>query len=207
MNDTLLSDRRDIVIDRLSTGYAQGNFEVDELERRLARAHSAQTANELDALVTDLAPHATTTALVAVQRTRVLLGSVERTGPWTVPQQLVARVVCGNLVLDLREAQLTAAETTIDVEITMGHVDVIVPPGYHVDVDASTFLGNAEERVERPALANAPRVRIVGRVRLGNLEVETRRLGETPVDVRLRRRAERRSRRRRRWHARHDCMW
>src|SRR5689334_21323591 len=101
MNDTLLTDRRDLVIDRLSSGYAQGHFEVEELERRLVRAHEAQTALELDALVTDLVPSAASTALVLAQQTRVVFGSVERTGPWTVPQQLAARVLCGNLLLDL----------------------------------------------------------------------------------------------------------
>jgi hypothetical protein len=193
MNDTLLAEHRDLVIEQLSSGYAQGHFEVEELERRLVRAEAAQSAVELDALVTDLVPSAPTTALVASQRTRVVFGSVERTGPWLVPQQLGARVLCGSLVLDLREARFTAAVTTIDARVTMGNLEVIVPPGVEVDVHASSFLGSAEERVERAATAGGPVVRIVGRVRLGNLEVETRRLGETSRDARWRRRAERRS--------------
>jgi hypothetical protein len=202
MNETLLSERRDTVIDRLSSGYAQGQFEVEELERRLARAHAAQTSTELDALVTDLAPSsalvpaAATMALVPTQHTRVIFGSIERTGPWAVPQRLTARVLCGHLLLDLREARLSSGETTIDVQVTMGNLEVIVPPGVEVDVSASSVLGNAEDRVERRAAAGGPIVRIVGRVRLGNLEVETRRAGETRRDARWRRRTERRARRR-----------
>src|SRR5262249_24593442 len=136
--------RRDNVIDRLSSGCAQGLFEVEELERRLALAHAAQTPRELDVLVTDLAPTSTSTALVPAQRTRVVFGSLERTGPWAVPQHLAARVVFGHLLLDLREARL-GADTTIELRVTMGNVEVIVPPGVDVDVDASSFLGNAEE--------------------------------------------------------------
>ena len=102
MDDKLLTDRRDLVIDRLSSGYAQGVFEVEELERRLVRAHDAQSARELEAL--------------------------------------------------------------------------------------------------------GPVVQIVGRVRLGNLEVETRRPGETARDARRRRRIERRAYRRWR-HARERWMW
>ncbi len=196
----MLTDRRDLVIDRLSSDYAHGRFEVDELEHRLALAHSAQTAVELDALVTDLVPAATASvALVPLQKTRVVFGSIERTGPWAVPPRLAASVVCGHLLLDLREARLAPGETTIDVRVLMGNVEVIVPPGVEVEVSASSFLGSAEERVERGerverVASRAARVRIVGHVRLGNLEVETRRPGETRRDVR--RRADRRAYRR-----------
>jgi hypothetical protein len=198
MNDALLTDRRDHVIDRLSSGFANGQFEVAELERRMALVHVAQTPAELDALVTDLTP-TTATALVQAQRIRLVMSSSERTGPWTVPAQLAARVVCGNLRLDLREARLAPAGTTIDVHITMGHVEVIVPPGIDVEVDVSSFLGNVEQRTERERAAIAaghrPLVRIVGRVKLGNLELSTMRLGETWRDARRRRRAERRAHR------------
>ncbi|HEU4614536.1 MAG TPA: DUF1707 domain-containing protein [Kofleriaceae bacterium] len=202
MNDTLLTDRRDLVIDRLSSGYAQGLFDVDELEHRLALVHAAQTPVELDALVKDLVPASATTALVPAKKTRVLFGAVERTGPWAVPQRLAASVVCGHLLLDLREARLAPGETTIEVSVTMGNVEVIVPPGVEVDVDASSFLAHAEERVEHAGGARGTLVRIVGRVRFGNLEVETRRVGETRSDVRRRRRAGRRMQRRAERHAR-----
>ena len=176
MNEALLTDRRDQVIDRLSADYANGAFEVDELERRLALAHAAQTPAELDALTTDLAP-LRTTALVPAQRVRVILGSIERTGPWTVPHRLSARVLLGNLVLDLRDARFSAGDTTIHVRVTMGNLEVIVPPGVHVDVQVLSVLGNIEERTELAAspASDAPRIRIVGRVRLGNLELSTMR--------------------------------
>lgn len=194
--DDKLTDRRDLVIDRLSSGYAQGQLEVEELERRLVRAHDAQTAHELEALVTDLAPSAGGAALVRAQRTRVTFGALERTGRWAVPRHLAARVVCGHLLLDLRDAWLEPGVTTIEVLITMGNVEVIVPPGVEVDVRASTLLGNAEQRVERTAATGGRVVHILARVRLGNLEVEMREPGETHRDARRRRRIERRAYRR-----------
>jgi hypothetical protein len=191
MPDTLLADHRDLVIDRLSSEYARDSFDVEELERRLALAHTAKSATELDALVTDLV---TTTALVPSHRMRVVLGSVERIGPWAVPQHLTARVICGNLELDLREAQLAPGVTTIEVHVTMGNVEVIVPPGVAVEIEASSFLGNIEERIERSPVG-ASSVRVVGRVKLGNLELATRHRGETRRDARHRRRDHRKWRR------------
>lgn len=186
---------RDAIIDRLSTDYANGAFEVEELERRMALVHAARTPAELDAIVTDLVP-VRTTALVPAQRLRVVMSSVERTGPWAVPQHLAARVLWGNLLVDLRSAHVTPG-TTIEVDVTMGNVEVLVPPGIEVELDASSFMGNIEDRTE-PSYSCTSVVRIVGRVKLGNLEVSTRRPGETRRDARWRRRAERRARHH--WH-------
>lgn len=105
------------------------------------------------------------------------------------------RVVCGNLELDLREAQLAPGVTTIEVDVTMGNVEFIVPPGMRVDVEASSFLGAVEERTERVPPLLPTTLRIVGRVRLGHLEVSTRWCGETRRDARRRRRIDRRWRR------------
>jgi len=190
---------RERVVESLSAGYANGAIDVDELDRRLALVHVAKTKAELDALVGDIAPAAATTALVSAKDMRVLFGSIERTGPWAVPQQLRARVLFGNLQLDLREARLSPGVTTvIEVDVTMGNAEVIVPPGFVVDVEASSLLGSVEERTERAEGAAGSIVRITGRVRFGHLEVSTLRRGETRRDARRRRRSDRRWQRRRR---------
>lgn len=184
---------RERTVESLSASYAQGALELEDLERRLALVHTANSAAELDALVTDIAP--STTALVPAKRIRVVFGSIERTGPWVVPQQLKARVFAGNLELDLREASLGKGVTTIEVDVTFGNVEVIVPLGVQVDVDASSVLSAVDERTERATSVPSSVVRIVGRVRLGHLEVSTRLRGESHRDARRRRRAERRWRR------------
>jgi hypothetical protein len=101
---------------------------------------------------------------------RIVMGSTERSLAY-VPEQLAARVLLGNLVLDLRGAQL-APETTLEVHVTMGNLEVMVPPGVEVDVKATAFLGNIEEHTERRA--GGPIVRVIGRVKLGNLEVSAK---------------------------------
>jgi hypothetical protein len=165
--------------DQIISDYAHGKLDIEELERRL------------ELVPVDEAP---SLALVPAQRLRVVMSSVDRTGPWAVPHELAARVLWGNLLLDLREARL-GAETTIEVDVTMGNVEVVVPPGVVLEVAASSFLGNIEDRTERLP-TTGPTVRIVGRVKLGNLELSTRRPGESRRDARRRRRADRRAYRR-----------
>jgi cell wall-active antibiotic response 4TMS protein YvqF len=108
--------------------------------------------------------------LVPPQRLDSVMSSVEQRGPWEVAPQLASRVLCGNLVLDLRDARFTAAGTTIEIHVTMGNLEVIVPPGMGVEVEASSLFANIEDRSEP---APSARVRIVGSVKLGNLEVCT----------------------------------
>lgn len=190
------TEHRDRVIAQLTTDFAADRFDVDELDRRVALAHAAESPGALEALVTP-----TTTALVPAKQLRVVFGSLERVGPWQVPSQLAARVVCGNLVLDLREAQLPPGGVTIDVHVTMGNIEILVPPGVAMDLDATPVLGSIEDRTETRG-ATAYLVRVTGRVRLGNVEVSTRLRGESRREARWRRRRDRWARRhaRRYWH-------
>ena len=199
MNELPSEQHRDRIVDSLSNTYALGMLDEEELERRLALVQTAKTPHELDALVTDLAP---SQALVRTADLRVRFGSIERTGAWSVPGQLRARVLCGNLELDLREARLGPGITTIEVDVTMGNIEVIVPPAYEVDVDASSLFGSIEQRTEPVSGTASAMIRIIGRVRLGSLEVATQHHGESRREARYRRRIERRWRRRQ---LRHDC--
>jgi len=203
-----LRDRREQVISRLSEGYAQDVFDVDELERRLDLAHGARSVAELDALVADLGPTPSTasTAMVLAgptaiddpnradtKKLRVVMSSVERRGRWSVPRALDLRVLWGNAELDFRDASLGPGITTIDVRVFMGNFEVILPPNLAIEVDVSSFAGSVTERHRVPPDADParPQIRIVGRVAFGNLEITTRLPGETARDAYKREKRER----------------
>ena len=57
---------------------------------------------------------------------RVVMGSIERRGPWTVPKELAIRVLFGNAELDLRDAVLEPGTTTFTVHVSMGNLELIV---------------------------------------------------------------------------------
>jgi hypothetical protein len=209
MADSLVAvrDRREQVISRLSEGYADDVFDVDELERRLDLAHSARTVAELDTLVNDLGDTpVTSTALVpagltaiddparaATKTLRVIMSSVERRGRWTVPQELDLRVLWGNAELDFRDASLGPGVTTIHVRVFMGNFELILPPNLAIEVDVSSFAGSVTERHRVPPDADPsrPQIRVVGRVLFGNLEITTRLPGETARDAHRREKRER----------------
>ena len=146
---------------------------------------------------------------------RAFMSSVERRGAWTVPAHVTVRAMWGHVELDLREAVFEEDAATIDVGVLMGNVEIVVPPHVSVDVQVQTFAAACCDRslVTRPApavVAPAPRLTLVGTVRLGNCEVITLQRGERREDAEWRaRRQRRRERRRRRWehfHAERE-MW
>jgi len=213
MTESLVAvrDRRDQVIARLSECYATDVLEVEELERRLDLAHAARTVAELDALVADLAPpplaSSPQTALVPVsqalavddpnraarKKLRVLFANVQRSGRWSVPRSLRLGVWFGNAELDFREASLAPGVTTVHVGVTMGNLEVIVPPWLAIEGDLSSMFGNVEEihRTSPEADPQRPLVRFTGNVVFGSFEISTRLPGESRRQARRREKAQR----------------
>lgn len=136
---------------------------------------------------------------------RVLFGSVERRGAWTVPRELDVHVRWGSAELDLRDAPLVPGVTTFHVEVAMGNLEITIPPELPVEVDVESFAGNVEEprRAALPHDPAQPRLRVVGRVKLGNCEIVARAAG----DDRGASTCEARRERHRRRHARHRERW
>ena len=119
------------------------------------------------------------------ERLRAVLSGVERRGPWTVPRHLDVRVALGSAELDLRQAVLHPGVSTIDVAVSFGSLELIVPPHLGVDVQVETFAGSVEHEAPLAPLLEDPTrpiVRVVGRVRFGSCEVVTLLPGETRAD-------------------------
>jgi hypothetical protein len=106
-------------------------------------------------------------------------------------------VFWGNAELDFREASIGPGVTTLHVRVTMGALELVLPPQLAIDVDVSSFAGSVEERHRAPAEPDPsrPLLRVVGEVLFGSLEISTRLPGESARDARRRERRERKSRR------------
>ena len=206
-----LRDRREGVIAQLTQGFSDDAFDVDELDRRLDVAHSATTLAELDDLVKDLAPaSAPTTALVArapqtivrddpnrpaEKKIWCVMSGIDRRGRWIVPRKMRVKCFWGGGRLDFREADFGPGVTELHVTAIMGGLEIIVPPGLAVDVDASAIMGGFDERHRAPASPEPTQavLRVTGFVVMGGVSIETRLPGETERDARKREKRERKA--------------
>jgi hypothetical protein len=201
-----LRDRREQVIAALTEHFAADLFDVDEFDRRVDRAHLARSIADLDAIMADLPALPTTTPSQALavkdDPTRpsekamwLILGGVDRKGPWTVPRKMNIRCFWGGGSLDFREANFGPGVTEIHVVALMGGLEIIVPPWLAVDVDASAILGGVDARHRAPVQPDPgrPVLRVSGLVIMGGVDIETRLPGETSRDARRREKREKKA--------------
>jgi hypothetical protein len=174
---------RDTTIERLRVAAGEGRLTLEELTDRIEAAAQARTRGELDTLVHDLPADATARPPVAgapVKQTSVF-GDVRRSGQWLVPAQGSWQTVFGDIVLDLREARIPAAELQLRAGSVFGDIDLIVPEGVDVEVCARTVLGDVRQEAGDAHVLGAPRIVLTGGTVFGDVKVRHQRLRERLV--------------------------
>lgn len=176
----LTPEDRESVVARLSTAFAADRLSTEELELRVEAAYRATSREALARLTEDLGEvsaeigAAASEAAVAPEIS-ALLGSIERRGPMVVPPRLQIRSILGNVVLDLREADLHDGVTEIHVRAFLGNVEVVLPDDVTVECHGSALLGNfAHSGTRRGSGRDAMAIRtlrVTGRAVLGNVEL------------------------------------
>ena len=167
---------RDATVNRLREAAGEGQLTLEELSDRIEAAANAVMRSDLVLLTCDL-PAAAAVG-VATQSAGVRgLGDVKRSGPWTVPAENSFRTWLGHIKLDLREAQISATETHIHARALFGNIDLLVPEGIAVEVQARTRLGRTNLQASS-GVPGAPRIVLTGGTFSGNLNVRHPRLWE-----------------------------
>src|SRR5205814_2721052 len=190
---TRVHDVRERTIALLSEAFANDALDVEEFERRVTRAHTAASAEEIAALTTDLP--ATTTALAPAtvalapalpgsdaspETVYAIFGGVDRRGSWTVPRQWRVVATFGGALLDLREARFPTGVIDLEVRAVFGGVQIIVPPGLAVEVHGTAIMGGFQNVNRAPAHPDpdAPLLRIRGLAFMGGVDITMRLPGE-----------------------------
>lgn len=177
------SDReRDAATQRLQEAFAEGRLDDGEFDQRMRTALSARTRPELDELLADLpapgpaaGPSAGLPAVPGRPPGRLAVAfksSVRRAGRWRVPERYRAVVYKGTGWLDLRAAELTAAETTLLAVAYKSTITVLVPPG--VRVEAGGFGADTDTGAGAVLPADAPVVHVRGFAYKGTIRVRNR---------------------------------
>ena len=195
---------RDRTIARLSDGFAHDLLDVEEFERRVTRAQTSESPDEIAALAADLpgasevpvpasAPQAALIPAAEAEPRRTvvaIMGGVDRRGAWTMPRALRVVTMMGGARLDLREARFPPGPVDIEVFAFMGGTEIIVPPGLAVQTHGTAIMGGFQEVNRAPAHPDpdAPLLRVHGMAMMGGVDIKMRLPGEDDDEHETRRR-------------------
>jgi hypothetical protein len=130
--DVRASDaEREAAVERLRVATTEGRLTLTELTERTEAAYTATTRGELVRITADLPAAAATAAPVPAtpgadrEWVIAIIGDTKRQGRWRVERPLAALAVMGDVVLDLRGAEVPQGQVAIDATAVMGDVKVI----------------------------------------------------------------------------------
>ena len=168
---------------RLQQALAEGRITLSELEERLAVVYAARYAADLlppfaDLPGDDVVPvqPATPTPAAAGQPLvlRSGMGTLRRSGPWTVPSRIRVQSVMGSVILDFGD---TAVPPVVDValELGAGSARLLLPDGASADVDGMVSgMGTVRSKVSSTPAPGRPHFRVHGRSAMGSVTVRYR---------------------------------
>jgi Domain of unknown function (DUF1707)/Cell wall-active antibiotics response 4TMS YvqF len=166
---------REATVERLRVAATEGRLTLGELTERTEAAYTATTRGELAPITADL-PASSAPVRPTGREDRewvvAVMGDSRRQGRWRVERPLAAVAVMGDVVLDLRGAEVPRGDVDIMATAVMGDVKVYVPDGVDVELSGIAVMGDKKVMVrEAPAGQPAPRVVVRATVVMGDVKV------------------------------------
>ncbi|NUT44580.1 MAG: DUF1707 and DUF2154 domain-containing protein [Thermoactinospora sp.] len=169
---------REAVVEQLRIASVEGRLTLAELTDRTGAAYSATTHAELALLTQDLpggavpAPHVPAREGAKRRWFVGIMGDAKRRGTWRIDQELGAVAVMGDVLLDLREAEVRTDVIDVTAVSVMGDVKIIVPDGVNVDLDGVAIMGDKKVDVMEAAPGmNVPVIRVHAYAVMGDVKV------------------------------------
>jgi Domain of unknown function (DUF1707)/Cell wall-active antibiotics response 4TMS YvqF len=167
---------REAVVESLRVASVEGRLTFAELTERTEAAYLAVTRGDLERITEDLpgmgAPGAAPAPAQVQRRFSAIMGDCRERIVGRIDRELEALSVMGDVILDLRDAQVPSGEVTMVVTAVMGDVKVIVPDGVTVELTGYAFMGDRRVQVRGPSSgAHSPVVRIRAQSIMGDVRI------------------------------------
>lgn len=78
----------------------------------------------------------------------------------------------GGCEIDLRDAEMKGNEAVIDVNVIMGGIEMRVPMGWTVSVEATPIMGGVEDKTYPPKDGPTKRLVLTGTIIMGGVEIK-----------------------------------
>jgi hypothetical protein len=170
---------REAVVERLRVATVEGRLTLSELTERTEAAYTATTRGELVPITADLPAVSGSAAVPTRPSARAdrewvvaVMGDSMRQGRWRVERPVAALAIMGDVVLDLRGAEVPQGNVDITATAVMGDVKIYVPDGVDVQLSGIAVMGDKQVEVRETAAGQtAPKVVVRATVIMGDVKV------------------------------------
>jgi len=148
---------REHTADLLRHAAGEGRLTMDELDERLDLVYETRTQRELEKLTADVVVPGDAQRVQSRMPVKSggggsewvvsVMSGHDRKGRWRVGRHLKVISIMGGSNVDLNDAELTEAETTITVFSLMGGSEIRVPDNVNVVVSDFAFMGGNDAKV------------------------------------------------------------
>ncbi|MGO8695339.1 MAG: DUF1707 domain-containing protein [Rectinemataceae bacterium] len=188
MAGATLEGKREAILDRLTEAFAADRIHMEEYESRVAIAQNAHSDSELAGALSGLDASKTESLgspsagwmsnridahMSGSSSIACVMGERRLAGDWLSGDRVGSFTFMGSTRLDLLATALPAGRLKIDAFIFMGELQVVVPRGLPVRMNAFPFMGDArvDRDVNQRIEAGKPYVEIDGFAMMGSLRV------------------------------------
>lgn len=195
--DPALVARREAALRELCAAHVDGRLTAGDFEARYAALLGATTSGAILAVLQGLdgtpaaglapvtPPPATPTVATTAGgipdawdggpplRLAAVFSELKRDGRWTVPPEVEVKAWAGEVKLDLREALVYDPTLSLHLDVVLGSVVIVVPPGADVGWDVDQVMTSFEHKRKRKEAQTGDglTVLLTGRCWLGSVEV------------------------------------
>lgn len=181
----ITDEEREHAVDRLQRACGEGRMDLEEFSARAGAVWAAETREELDELMADIAPPPPVGSSQPVPVVSAVMSEHKQKGRWRLPRYVKVRAVFGSALLDLRQATIApetmdAGAVDIDVTCVCGEAKIVVPEGVEVEMDGKSVMGSRSLKLAAvPRRQGTPLVRIHANVTAGEVTVRSAPMDET----------------------------
>ena len=105
---------------------------------------------------------------------RTGMGTLRRSGPWTVPSRIRVQSVMGSVILDFCDTTLPPV-VDVTLELGAGSARLLLPDGATADIDGLVSgMGTVRSKVASTPVPGRPHFRVHGRSAMGSVTVRYR---------------------------------
>lgn len=182
----ILDDRKNGAIEALTRRFSRSELPMEEYERLVGDIQKAADLKEL-AVIEDIvlgveaepAPAPPIEGFLPpdqIQSSYAILSERRLYGPWLRKNAAAAVSFLGSHVIDMREVEFPSGRVVLDVFALLGSVEIIVPRGLSVRMEALPVAGEAKvgRNVETREREGGPLLVVSGSAILGSIVVKQR---------------------------------